>query len=123
MANSNTYIKSRKHDCASRSPAASLIAAAAALATLGLPVLAQTTPAGASSAPSLKEVNVEGSRSTGYEPAQVSSPKFTQAAAGGAGFGPTADAVVAAPADRQCRRGHWRIRSLRCIGRPGAEAG
>ncbi|WP_312840036.1 catecholate siderophore receptor Fiu [Delftia tsuruhatensis] len=78
MANSNSYIKSRKHDSAGRSPSAGIIAAAAALATLGLPAVAQTQTPGARTAPSLKEVTVEGSRSTGYEPAQVSSPKFTQ---------------------------------------------
>ncbi|MCW0038016.1 TonB-dependent receptor plug domain-containing protein, partial [Acinetobacter baumannii] len=78
MANSNSYIKSRKHDSAGRSPSAGIIAAAAALATLGLPAVAQTQTPSARTVPSLKEVTVEGSRSTGYEPAQVSSPKFTQ---------------------------------------------
>jgi len=70
MAKSNTYIKSRKHPAASRTPTAGVMAAAA-LATFGLAAQAQTTA-------TLQEVQVQSARDTGYTPGTVSSPKFTQ---------------------------------------------
>lgn len=71
-----TYIKSRKHGAAAPAPKAGLVAATA-IAVLGMPALAQNAPAPAPTV-TLKEVTVEAPRETGYEPSQLSSPKFTQ---------------------------------------------
>ncbi|QIL73776.1 catecholate siderophore receptor Fiu (plasmid) [Diaphorobacter sp. HDW4B] len=68
MANSNTYIKSRKHT----------VLAATAIAALSLPIHAQsqTKPA---ATPTLKEVTVTDVQESAYTPAHgLSSPKFTQ---------------------------------------------
>lgn len=69
-----TYIKSRKHGAAAPAPKAGLVAATA-IAVLGMPALAQNAPA---PTVTLKEVTVEAPREAGYEPSQLSSPKFTQ---------------------------------------------
>ncbi len=72
MANSNTYIKSRKHT----------VLAATAIAALGLPMHAHAqaqaqTPT--ATTPTLKEVTVTEEQESAYTPAQgLSSPKFTQ---------------------------------------------
>ncbi|MEG2817484.1 MAG: catecholate siderophore receptor Fiu [Comamonas sp.] len=74
MAKPNTYIQSRKHSQAGLTSPVSLLAAATALAALGLPAHAQSTD----NAPVLKEVKVESAADTGYTPGTISSPKFTQ---------------------------------------------
>ena len=76
MANSNTYIKSRKHT----------VLAATAIAALGLPMHAHAhaqaqaqTPTATATTPTLKEVTVTEEQESAYTPAQgLSSPKFTQ---------------------------------------------
>lgn len=67
MAN-NVHIKSRKHPVGARTAAA-----AAAIASLALPVHAQTA-----AQPALSEVTVRGEAATDYKAETLSSPKFTQ---------------------------------------------
>lgn len=75
MAKPKTYIQSRKHGSSSLTQASvgNLVACATALAALGLPVAhAQSKPE-----TTLREVKVEAAQESGYEPAQLSSPKYT----------------------------------------------
>ncbi|MEG2999076.1 MAG: catecholate siderophore receptor Fiu [Comamonas sp.] len=71
MAKTNTYIQSRKHPS---TPHAASVAAAAALVALSLPAHAQSTATTAT----LQEVQVQSTLETGYTPAALASPKFTQ---------------------------------------------
>ena len=76
MANSNTYIRSRKHTALSRVSSGSLLATLAALSVATPLAHAQEQKA---ATPTLKEVTVSDTSETAFTPAKnLSSPKFTQ---------------------------------------------